>query len=127
MTRFESMAAGSRAGGLTEDQQIVRLQEYVAQVFETEPERFFEPGEIIWTKAGSLEAMIAPTAPHAFVGYLAEPVEMIGKLRSVNDMSGSTAARVVDCRVAVMVEPHVAVFLADSRVFTRRPPRREGG
>lgn len=129
MNLAEMITAAVRDGadkderGLTAEQQITRLQEFFAQVYAAEPERF-EPGQIIWHKNPAAADFRNAEDPHMFIGYLDQPVSGLGLMKEPKDVGSNLITRVMDCRIANIQRGETfAVYMHDSRVFTATKPR----
>lgn len=129
MNLAEMITAAVRDGadederGLTDEQQITRLQEFFAQAYAAEPERF-ESGQIIWHKNPAAADFSGAKDPHMFIGYLDRPVAGVDHISDASDFGSNAFARIVDCRAASIRHGETfAVHLVDSRVFTATKPR----
>lgn len=109
--------------GLTDEQQITRLQEFFAQVYAAEPERF-EPGQIIWHKNPAAADFRDADGPHMFISYLDRSVAGVDCISRVDDFGDNTTTRVMDCRIAKILRGEkFVVHLQESRSFTATKPR----
>lgn len=111
--------------GLTDEQQIIRLQEFFAQVYEQKPEQF-ECGQIVWHKHPSLSSIEAAEHPMIFIEYLEDPINGTELARDVEDLSHSGSGGFVDCRLGVIWSGSFCTFLMDSREFSTTKPRTAG-
>lgn len=108
--------------GLTDEQQIIRLQEFFAQVYEHEPERF-EPGQIIWQKNPSLSTTKICGHPTAFIEYLDKPVFGTDVIRDPSDLRAIGSGCRCDCRIGIIWQGCFCVYLMDSREYSSTKPR----
>lgn len=111
--------------GLTDEQQISRLQEFFAQVYEQETERF-EPGQIVWQKNPPLSTTKGAEQPHIFIEYLDDPIRGTDLVRQLDDMKTIGSGDVNDCRIGVLLYGHFCVYLMDSRAYSATKPRTAG-
>lgn len=109
--------------GLTDDQQITRLQEYFAQVYAAEPERF-EPGQIIWHKNPELADVRRAEAPRIFVGYLPTPIRPASGITDVHEFGSNSATKVLDATFVVLDgDGEASEHFIDTRFYTATKPR----
>lgn len=126
MNLAEMMGAmkGDESPGLTDEQQITRLEEYFAQVFATEPERF-EPGQIIWHKNPQLSDKRSADQPHIFLGYLDEPIKALDHVEGVRALFSPASTDVLDARIGCLpgsTGTTFCTYFLDSRYFTATKP-----
>lgn len=108
--------------GLTHEQQITRLSEFYAQVYDAEPERF-EPGQIVWHKNPELADSKGAGDPHLFVEYEDKPLLGRDYARNLSDLYGNAIADRLDCVVLKLSGSTASTFFMDSRRFTATAPR----
>lgn len=109
--------------GLTDEQQITRLQEYFAQVYAVEPERF-EPGQVIWHKNPELADIRTAGQPSIFVGYLGEVIDPSRGITEPDEFYGNAATGTLDATMLVLRHDDSAGrYFIDTRFYTATKPR----
>lgn len=108
--------------GLTDEQQITRLQEYYAQAYAAEPEHFV-PGQVIWNKNPDTAMTKLAKSPKLFIGYLPGPIDPTHWITDPADFGSTAASCRYDARMIVLVGEAAAEHFIDTRFYTATKPR----